>query len=105
MYPKGPNVTGIRVWHVDSRLMKNFSGSSPTLTSTITSGSRYTHAMSNSTNSASGSLYANYRDYKLLTCYNKAEVILMPTAVSFPRVMFGQLELRFHEFLCLILCQ
>jgi len=66
MYPKGPNVTGIRVWHVDSRLMKNFSGSSPTLTSTITSGSRYTHAMSNSTNSASGSLYANYRDYKLL---------------------------------------
>jgi len=69
MYPKGPNVTGIRVWHVDSRLMKNFSvksSYSPTLTSTISSGSRYTQAMSNSTNSTYGSLYSGYRDYKLL---------------------------------------
>lgn len=66
MYPKGPNVTGIRVWHVDARLMKNYTGSTPTLTSTITSGSTYTHAMSNSTDSTYGSMYASYRNYKLL---------------------------------------
>ncbi len=67
MYPKGPNVTGIRVWHVDARLMRNYSpGYAPTLTSSITSGNDYTHAMSNSTNSTYGSFYASYRSYKLL---------------------------------------
>lgn len=67
MYPKGPNVTGIRVWHVDARLMRNYTTSSaPTLTSTITAGSKYTHAMSNSTDSVYGSKYSSYRDYKLL---------------------------------------
>lgn len=66
-YPKGPNVTGIRVWHVDARLMKNYSGSgAPTLATTITPGNDYLHAMSNSTNSDYGSMYASYRNYKLL---------------------------------------
>jgi M6 family metalloprotease-like protein len=66
MYPKGPNVTGIRVWHVDARLMRNYTGSTPTLTSTIISGNSYMHATSNSTNSTYGSLSSLYRSYKLL---------------------------------------
>lgn len=66
MYPEGPNVTGIRVWHVDARLMRNYTGSTPTLTSTIISGNSYTHATSNSTNSTYGSLSSLYRSYKLL---------------------------------------
>ncbi len=66
MYPQGPNVVGIRTWHVDARLMKNYSGSTPTLATTIVSGSKYVHAMNNSTNSTYGSLYASYRSYKLL---------------------------------------
>lgn len=67
MYPQGPNVTGIRVWHVDARLMRSYSGSGvPTLTSTISSSYDYYHAMSNSTNSTYGSMYSGYRSYKLL---------------------------------------
>lgn len=67
MYPKGPSVTGIRVWHVDARLMRNYSGSGvPTLATTISSGNDYYHAMSNSTNSTYGSMYSGYRSYKLL---------------------------------------
>ena len=66
MYPKGPSVTGIRVWHVDARLMKNYTSGTPTLATTIVSGNDYLHAMSNSTNSTYGSKYASYRDYKLL---------------------------------------
>ncbi|MDR0934734.1 MAG: hypothetical protein LBM03_00270 [Erysipelotrichaceae bacterium] len=66
-YPKGPSNVGIRVWHVDARLMKNYSGSgTPTLSSTITEGNYYYHAMSNSTNSMYGSMYSGYRSYKLL---------------------------------------
>ena len=66
MYPKGPNVTGIRVWHVDARLMQNYYSGTPTLTSTITAGNDYTHAMSNSTGEDYGSIYSGYRNYKLL---------------------------------------
>ncbi|MDD3938393.1 MAG: Ig-like domain-containing protein [Bacilli bacterium] len=66
MYPIGPSATGIRVWHVDARLMRNYTGSAPTITTSISTGYRYTHAMSNSTDDDYGSLYALYRDYKLL---------------------------------------
>ncbi|MFA5421738.1 MAG: Ig-like domain-containing protein [Bacilli bacterium] len=67
MYPKGPSTTGIRVWHVDARLMKNYPGSGiPTLTTSISPGNDYYHAMSNSTNSSYGSKYSGYRDYRLL---------------------------------------
>lgn len=65
--PKGPNAVGIRVWHIDARLMKNYSGSGvPTLTTSITSGNDYYHAMSNSTGSTYGSMYSSYRSYKLV---------------------------------------
>lgn len=66
MYPQGPSTTGIRVWHVDARLMRNYNGNAPTLVSTISSSYSYTHAMSNSTDATYGSLYASYRSYKLL---------------------------------------
>ena len=66
MYPKGPSATGIRVWHVDARLMRNYNGGTPSLTTSISSGNDYYHAMSNSTNSTYGSMYTGYRSYKLL---------------------------------------
>lgn len=65
--PKGPNATGIRVWHVNATLMKNYKKSGVVnLTSKIEAGNYYHHATSNSTGSTYGSLDASYRAYKLL---------------------------------------
>ncbi len=63
--PKGPNTVGIRVWHVDARLMKNYSGLTPTIATTIEAGNTYYHATSNTTGS-NGALNSAYRNYRLL---------------------------------------
>ncbi|MFA5503268.1 MAG: hypothetical protein WDA35_02640 [Bacilli bacterium] len=65
--PKGPNAVGIRVWHVNALLMENYNNTgTPTLTTSITPGNRYYHALSNSTDDVYGSMYSGYRAFKLL---------------------------------------
>ncbi len=67
-YPQGPNVPGIRLWHVDARLTR-WTGSdwSTTLTTNATSSNVY-HAMSNSYDEEEyGSvLGSSYYDYNIL---------------------------------------
>jgi len=65
-YPTGPLTSGIRLWHVDGRLLKNYNGLTVNLVTNPVSGSRYKFAMSNSTDSSHGSLVEEFRNYKLL---------------------------------------
>lgn len=66
--PKGPLETGIRVWHVNATLMKNYDPDKGkvVLANTIEKGNRYHHAASNSTGSEYGSLDTTWRANKLL---------------------------------------
>lgn len=67
-YPKGPTQYGIRVWHVDARLIQDYNpnSSSYLLTNTIEKNHDYLMAMSNSTDSEYGSVIKSFNEYKLL---------------------------------------
>ena len=67
-YPKGPTDSGLRIWHVDARLIENYNPElgKVTLTNEIIKGNRYVFAMSNSTDDDYGSPISSFRDYKLL---------------------------------------
>lgn len=64
-YPKGPNQSGIRIWHVDSRLME-MSRFDYNFATEIKTGSSYLFANSNSTDSTYGTSFDECKDYRLL---------------------------------------
>ena len=64
-YPKGPNQSGIRIWHVDSRLME-MSRFDYSFATEIKTGSSYLFANSNSTDSTYGTSFDECKDYRLL---------------------------------------
>lgn len=75
-YPKGPTDYGLRIWHVDARLIENFNPESTkvTLTNEIIKGNRYLFAMSNSTDEDYGSVIPSFRNYKLLHLLQQSNV-------------------------------
>jgi len=85
-YPKGPTVPGIRLWHVDARLTRRFSGSYQTTLSTDPTSSNVYTAMSNTYYSSEaadyisplGSSYANYNLLQLIR--NNSSEDYTPTA-------------------------
>jgi hypothetical protein len=85
-YPKGPTVPGIRLWHVDARLTRYFSGSYQTTLSTDPTSSNVYTAMSNTYYSSKaadyisplGSSYANYNLLQLIR--NNSSEDYTPTA-------------------------
>ena len=84
-YPKGPSFTGIRLWHVDARLLEcelNSDGTARALnfTSSIRSNYYYTQAMKNTyykeggtTNGYISPLGQEYADYNLLQLIRKSK--------------------------------
>lgn len=73
-YPKGPSAAGIRIWHVDARLMYVTNGeedfSSTKISNTISNGKFYAIANSNTTYTSSTKDYASeitsFRNFNLL---------------------------------------
>ncbi len=65
-YPKGPTTTGVRIWHVDARLVDIVNAYNYTITTTISSNSSVYHATSNSTDEIYGSIVPTMRNYRLL---------------------------------------
>ena len=68
-YPQGPSSTGIRLWHVDGRLLKSpYSSISQITTNPKINGYGTTHAMSNTyeDDDYGSPLGSSYHDYNIL---------------------------------------
>ena len=69
-YPKGPNIRGIRVWHVDARLAKYSSGSYALTSNPPSNYNRVTMAMSNSYQGGDLGSSTDYLSPLGSSCYN-----------------------------------
>jgi len=75
-YPKGTLIPGIRVWHVDARLLKNYTGTTNALIVTEPKeGADYIYCCSNSSgNSDNACLDKRFSNFKLLNNLSKSKV-------------------------------
>ena len=83
VYPKGPSESGVRLWHVDARLVYtnklNEFISVNNITNNVQNGKYYLHALANSRYSSGNTehvspLGANYYDYNILQLIRNSQV-------------------------------